>query len=166
MNRRQVIATAAAGLGLGSLLKVVARTGDAMPTEPKGEFEVTKTDAEWRQSLTNGQYHVLRRHDTEFAGSSPLLNEHRKGTYRCAGCGQPLFSSDAKYESGSGWPSFTAPMDGAVATTGDTSLGMARTEVHCRRCGGHLGHVFEDGPQPTGRRYCTNGTALDFAPKK
>lgn len=137
-----------------------------MINEPSDEFEVTKTDAEWRQSLTNGQYYVLRHHDTEFAGSSPLLREHRQGTYRCAGCGRPLFSSETKYESGSGWPSFTAPLDEAVGTSVDASLGMVRTEVHCRHCGGHLGHVFEDGPRPTGLRYCVNGTALDFAPDK
>lgn len=166
MNRRQLIATAAAGLGLGSLIEVVTGGGDAMINEPSDEFEVTKTDAEWRQSLTNGQYYVLRHHDTEFAGSSPLLREHRQGTYRCAGCGRPLFSSETKYESGSGWPSFTAPLDEAVGTSVDASLGMVRTEVHCRHCGGHLGHVFEDGPRPTGLRYCVNGTALDFAPDK
>ncbi len=137
-----------------------------MATEPTREFEVTKTDDEWRRSLTNSQYSVLRGHGTEFAGTSPLLREHRTGTYRCAGCGEPLFSSDAKFESGSGWPSFTAPMGEAVGSSADTSHGMVRTEIHCRRCGGHLGHVFEDGPQPTGLRYCVNGTSLDFAPKK
>ena len=127
---------------------------------------MTKTDAEWQRTLTPGQYYVLRKHDTEFAGSSPLLVEHRKGTFSCAGCGQPLFSSDAKYQSGSGWPSFVTPLENAVATSRDSSLGMTRTEVHCRRCGGHLGHVFEDGPQPTGLRYCTNGTALTFTPEE
>jgi peptide-methionine (R)-S-oxide reductase len=166
MNRRQLIATAAAGLGLGSLIRAVAGQGDTMATETTGDFEVTRTDAEWKRTLTPGQYYVLRKHDTEFAGSSPLLFEHRKGTFSCAGCGQPLFSSGAKYESGSGWPSFVTPLENAVATSRDSSLGMTRTEVHCRRCGGHLGHVFEDGPQPTGLRYCTNGTALTFTPEK
>jgi peptide-methionine (R)-S-oxide reductase len=164
MNRRQLIATAAAGLGLGSLVKAVAGRGRTMAAEPIGEFEVTKTDAEWKRTLTPGQYYVLRKHDTEFAGSSPLLYEHRTGTFQCAGCGQPLFSSDAKFESGTGWPSFVRPLENAVATSSDTRMGLTRTEVHCRRCGGHLGHVFEDGPRPTGLRYCMNGTALTFTP--
>ncbi len=137
-----------------------------MATEPTGKFDVKKTDDEWRRSLTSRQYSVLRQHDTESAGTSPLLREHRPGTYRCAGCGEPLFSSDAKYESGSGWPSFTAALDEAVGSSADTSHGMVRTEIHCRHCGGHLGHVFEDGPRPTGLRFCVNGTSLDFAPEK
>jgi peptide-methionine (R)-S-oxide reductase len=127
-------------------------------------FEVTRSDDEWRASLTPAQYAVLRRHGTEYAGTSPLLDEHRPGTFACAGCGQPLFSSETKYESGSGWPSFYAGMDGAVGTSEDRTLGMRRIEIHCSRCGGHLGHVFPDGPRPTGRRYCTNGVALTFTP--
>jgi peptide-methionine (R)-S-oxide reductase len=125
---------------------------------------MSKTDAEWRASLTPEQYHVLREHGTERAGTSPLNAEKRVGTFVCAGCGQPLFSSAAKYESGTGWPSFSAPLDAAVDTSTDTSLFMARTEVHCQSCGGHLGHVFPDGPRPTGQRYCMNGVALAFKP--
>ncbi|HUK33572.1 MAG TPA: peptide-methionine (R)-S-oxide reductase MsrB [Vicinamibacterales bacterium] len=126
-----------------------------------------KTDAEWQASLTPAQYQILRKHGTEPRGSSPLNKEKREGTFVCAGCGQPLFTSDAKYESGSGWPSFYAPLQHeAVDTTVDQSYGMTRTEVHCSTCGGHLGHVFEDGPQPTGLRYCMNGAALEFTPEK
>jgi peptide-methionine (R)-S-oxide reductase len=129
------------------------------------KFEVTKADEDWRETLTPAQYEVLRRHGTEMRGSSPLNKEKRIGTFQCAGCGQPLFSSDAKYESGTGWPSFSAPMPDAVETTVDRSHFMTRTEVHCRRCGGHLGHVFEDGPEPTGLRYCMNGVAMTFDPE-
>ena len=129
-------------------------------------FEITKTDEEWRKTLTPDQHAVLRKHGTERAGTSPLNGEKRHGRFKCAGCGEPLFSSDAKFESGTGWPSFWAPLEQAVETSTDRSLFMARTEVHCRRCGGHLGHVFEDGPQPTGLRYCLNGVALDFEPRE
>ena len=128
------------------------------------EFEVNKTDAEWRRLLTPAQYQVLRREDTEPAGSSPLLYEHRKGVFVCAGCELPLFRSETKFDSGTGWPSFWRPVEGAVGTHVDRSLGIERTEVHCRRCGGHLGHVFDDGPPPTGLRYCMNGAALKFEP--
>ena len=128
------------------------------------EFEVNKTDAEWRRLLTPAQYRVLRREDTEPAGSSPLLYEHRKGVFVCAGCELPLFRSETKFDSGTGWPSFWRPVEGGVGTHVDRSLGMERTEVHCRRCGGHLGHVFDDGPPPTGLRYCMNGAALKFEP--
>ncbi len=124
--------------------------------------ETVRTDADWRQQLTGEQYHVLRQHGTERPGSSPLNNEKRHGTFRCAACGQPLVSSDTKFESGTGWPSFWAPLENAVGTTDDRSLFMTRTEVHCSRCDGHLGHVFPDGPPPTGLRYCMNGVALDF----
>src|SRR4051794_32635142 len=126
-----------------------------------------KTDEEWRSALNADQFYVLRKHGTEPPGSSPLNHEKRSGTFKCAACGQELFSSDAKYESGSGWPSFVKPLnDEAVATTVDRSMLMTRTEVHCARCQGHLGHVFPDGPQPTGLRYCMNGVALDFEPGK
>jgi peptide-methionine (R)-S-oxide reductase len=123
-----------------------------------------KTDEQWRTALTPEQFHVLREHGTEHAGSSPMNGEKRPGTFRCAGCGQQLFASNTKFESGTGWPSFFAPLEGAIATTVDSSFGMARTEVHCARCGGHLGHVFPDGPRPTGLRYCMNGAALGFEP--
>ena len=127
---------------------------------------MAKTDAEWQAELTPAQYQVLRQHGTEPRGSSPLNKEKREGTFRCAGCGEPLFTSETKYESGSGWPSFYAPMaDNAVDTTVDQSYGMTRTEVHCSKCGGHLGHVFPDGPKPTGQRYCMNGVALAFQEK-
>jgi peptide-methionine (R)-S-oxide reductase len=123
-----------------------------------------KTDAEWKHDLTKEQYRVLRQHGTERAGTSPLNAEKRKGLYRCAGCGAELFDSTTKYESGSGWPSFYAPKERATETSEDRSLLMTRTEVHCAKCGGHLGHVFPDGPEPTGERYCMNGAALAFEP--
>jgi peptide-methionine (R)-S-oxide reductase len=131
---------------------------------PTRVFPVAKADEEWKASLTPKQYAVLRRHDTEYPGTSPLLEEHRDGTFACAGCGQPLFTSETKYESGSGWPSFYAAIEDAVGTSEDVTLGMRRVEIHCSRCGGHLGHVFPDGPRPTGERYCTNGAALRFVP--
>ncbi len=127
-------------------------------------FPFTKSEAEWRAELTPEQFRVLREHGTERAGTSPLNYEKRSGVFHCAGCGQALFSSDTKYDSGTGWPSFFRPLPGAVATRIDRSFFMTRTEVHCSRCGGHLGHVFEDGPAPTGLRYCMNGVALRFVP--
>lgn len=128
-------------------------------------MDIPKTDEEWRARLTPEQFHVLRQHGTERAGTSPLNKEHREGTFRCAGCGMELFASDTKFESGTGWPSFFAPLANAVETTVDRKLGMKRIEVHCARCKGHLGHVFEDGPPPTGLRYCMNGVSLQFQPK-
>ena len=126
----------------------------------------TKLDKDWEKLLTPEQFRVLRQHGTERAGASPLNYEKRTGRYYCAGCGEELFDSATKYESGSGWPSFYAPKDGAVTTSLDTSHGMRRDEVHCAKCGGHLGHVFPDGPRPTGLRYCMNGAALKFTPEK
>ena len=127
-------------------------------------FPVERTAEEWRQLLTPEQHAVLRGHSTEAAGSCALLQEHRPGVFNCAGCAQPLFATGRKFESGTGWPSFFEPAAGSIGTTVDRSYGMARTEVHCSRCGGHLGHVFEDGPPPTGLRYCINGVALTFEP--
>jgi peptide-methionine (R)-S-oxide reductase len=135
------------------------------PTHSSSEtFEVTHTDAEWRELLTPEQYAVLRGHGTERPGSCALLHESRPGRFTCAGCGQTLFVGQTKFDSRTGWPSFNDPAPGATATTVDNSHGMTRTEVHCSRCGGHLGHVFPDGPPPTGLRYCMNGVAMDFVP--
>jgi peptide-methionine (R)-S-oxide reductase len=133
-------------------------------TTTNENFEVTKTEAEWQQVLTPEQFHVLRQHGTERAGTSPLDKQYDQGTYVCAGCELPLFTSDTKFNSGTGWPSFYAPLEDAIATTTDRSWFMTRVEVHCRRCGGHLGHVFNDGPRPTGQRYCMNGVSLKFIP--
>jgi len=127
-------------------------------------FAVTHTDAEWKKLLSPEQYAVLRQEGTERPFTSPLLHEKRKGNFACAGCGLDLYSSSTKYDSGTGWPSFWAPQDKAIGTTQDTSFGMVRTAVHCSRCGGHLGHVFNDGPKPTGLRYCMNGVAMTFKP--
>jgi peptide-methionine (R)-S-oxide reductase len=129
---------------------------------PAKKFAVAMSEEEWRSKLSPAACRVLRDHGTERAGSSPLDKEYGEGVYRCAGCGQPLFASDAKFNSGTGWPSFSAPVEQAVETQTDRSFFMTRTEVHCSQCGGHLGHVFDDGPQPTGLRYCMNGAALDF----
>jgi peptide-methionine (R)-S-oxide reductase len=129
---------------------------------PSGSYPVTKPDHEWQALLSPEQFRVLRQHGTERAGTSPLLDEHRDGAFSCAGCGQALFESAAKYESGSGWPSFFRAIDGAISSTEDLSHGMRRVEIRCSRCGGHLGHLFPDGPRPTGLRYCTNGLALEF----
>ena len=129
---------------------------------PAKEFAVAMSEGDWQRKLSAAQYRVLREHGTERAGSSPLDKEYGEGIYHCAGCGQPLFASDAKFNSGTGWPSFSAPIEQSVEAQTDRSLFMTRIEVHCRSCGGHLGHVFDDGPQPTGQRYCMNGAALDF----
>ena len=146
---RMLLGGAALQLGLGA-----ARAGQS--------FAVSHTDAEWRKLLTEDQFAVLRQAATESPFTSPLLDEHRKGTFACAGCDLALFSSETKFDSGTGWPSFWQPLSGAVATSDDASLGVDRTEVHCSRCGGHLGHVFDDGPAPTGLRYCMNGVAMSF----
>lgn len=134
------------------------------PAIASGPFQIRKSPAEWRKQLGAARFNILREGGTEPPFSSPLLNEHRRGTFACAGCALPLFSSTTKFDSGTGWPSFWKPLPNAVAETRDTSLGMVRREVHCRRCGGHLGHVFDDGPKPTGLRYCMDGLALTFRP--
>ena len=149
------LGTLAAGFGL-TANQISAGENRAM------SFEVTKTEEEWRKLLTPEQYYVLRKHGTERAHTSPLDKTYTEGVYVCAGCGQELFSSQTKFNSGTGWPSFYAPVDGKVGTSSDRSFFMVRTEVHCSRCGGHLGHVFNDGPKPTGLRYCINGVSLDF----
>ena len=127
-------------------------------------YPVAMPDEAWRQKLTPTQYQVLRKHGTERAGTSPLNDEKRAGTFQCAGCGKDLFAASTKFESGTGWPSFWEPLEGAVGTTEDRSFFMTRVEVHCSDCGGHLGHVFPDGPRPTGLRYCMNGVAMEFKP--
>lgn len=135
-------------------------------TGTAGTFPVSRTEAEWRAALSPEAFRVLRQHGTERAGSSPLNAEKRPGVFHCAGCGHPLFDAETKFDSGTGWPSFSAPIEDAVGTSTDRSFFMTRTEVHCARCGGHLGHVFPDGPPPTGLRYCMNGAALAFAPQE
>lgn len=152
-----------AGLGMALAAAGVARGTFAADEEA---FEVTKTEEEWKKILTKEQYAVLRGHGTERAGTSPLDKNYAPGTYHCAACDLPLYASEAKYDSGTGWPSFYQPLDNAIGTSTDWKLIYPRTEVHCRRCGGHLGHVFDDGPQPTGKRYCMNGVAMKFMPKE
>jgi peptide-methionine (R)-S-oxide reductase len=137
-------------------------SGRGASSKPDKTFEVALSDEEWRKRLSPEQYRVLRQHGTERAGTSPLDKQYGAGIYHCAGCGQPLFDAGTKFNSGTGWPSFSAPLEEMVETDTDRSFFMTRTEVHCRRCGGHLGHVFEDGPEPTGLRYCMNGVSLDF----
>jgi peptide-methionine (R)-S-oxide reductase len=160
MTRRRLL-LAGGAVGLAAAVGAVWR-----PAVPRAAqtFEVTYTDAEWRKRLTPAQYAVLRQSDTERPFTSPLLHEEHRGTFICAGCDRDLFASTTKFDSGTGWPSFWAPLEGAVGTTQDTSFGMLRTAVHCNRCGGHLGHLFDDGPKPTGLRYCMNGLALGFKP--
>jgi len=148
---------------------VIGLTASALPwriaaSRAAETFAIAHTDAEWHKLLTRDQYAVLRQSETEQPFTSPLLNEHRRGNFACAGCDLDLFSSTTKFDSGTGWPSFWAPLDQAVGTSEDRSFGMVRTAVHCSRCGGHLGHVFKDGPPPTGLRYCMNGLALVFKP--
>ena len=161
MRRRQVLGGIAGIAGLTVLAKLTLdnEEGTMASTET---FEITKSEVAWRKILTPEQFDVLRKHGTERAGSSPLDKEYSRGTYVCAACELPLFSSETKYNSGTGWPSFWTPIEGAVRTSKDWTLLIPRTEVHCRRCGGHLGHVFNDGPKPTGLRYCMNGVALRF----
>ena len=163
-NPRRVLLLGALVLGAAAAVRTLR--GSLAVAKPVQEtFEVVKTDEEWKAQLSPAAYRVLRHEGTERAGTSPLDHESRPGTFLCGGCALPVFSSEAKFDSGTGWPSFFAPLDGAVRTREDRGLFMARTEVHCRRCGGHLGHVFDDGPPPTGKRYCMNGVALAFEPK-
>ena len=152
-----------AGAGIATLVAGFGRAG-AASKPAAGQFEFTLTDDQWKARLSPQAYAVLRHEATETPFSSPLNSEHRKGTFSCAGCALALFSSDTKFDSGTGWPSFFRPLPGAVAKQSDTTLGMVRDEVHCRRCGGHLGHVFDDGPAPTGQRYCMNSVALKLEP--
>ena len=164
-SRRQFVVVLASACGLAPLAFWFAgRSGSSAMSG--STFPVQKSDADWRKTLGSERYRILRRQGTERSFTSPLNAEKRHGTFVCAGCGHPLFSSETKFDSGTGWPSFWQPLDGAVGTEVDRSWLMVRTEVHCAQCGGHLGHVFEDGPEPTGLRYCMNGLALEFEAEK
>jgi peptide-methionine (R)-S-oxide reductase len=161
MMSRRTFAWAGLGLAAAGLAK---RTIPAANAGEK-EFPVMKTDAEWKKILTEDQFYVLRKHGTERSGTSPLDKNYAPGVYHCAACDQALFTSETKFDSGTGWPSFFQPIENAVGSSTDWKLIYPRTEIHCSRCGGHLGHVFEDGPAPTGKRYCMNGVAMKFVPK-
>ncbi|WNZ25957.1 peptide-methionine (R)-S-oxide reductase MsrB [Leptolyngbya sp. NK1-12] len=161
MKKRYLLQTGTAIVGVMALSRYLSSKSEAQTASESG-FEIVKTEAEWRRILSPDQFNVLRQHGTELRFSSPLDKQFAQGIYHCAGCDLPLFSSDTKFDSGTGWPSFYAPIDNAIRTSVDHSFLMTRTEVHCRRCGGHLGHVFDDGPAPTGERYCINGVALKF----
>ncbi|BAZ49263.1 hypothetical protein NIES4103_18750 [Nostoc sp. NIES-4103] len=165
MNKRYFLEASAVLVGAAFLSRYINinQRSENMATS-NTEFEINKTEQEWRTILSPEQFRVLRKHGTERAFTSPLDKQYAEGTYVCAGCELPLFTSDTKFNSGTGWPSFFQPIEGAIATTVDRSLFMTRIEVHCHRCGGHLGHVFDDGPAPTGKRYCMNGVALKFIP--
>ncbi|MDJ0796340.1 MAG: peptide-methionine (R)-S-oxide reductase MsrB [Calothrix sp. MO_167.B12] len=164
MKRRQLfLEVGAVVLGTVWLSDYLVRRTEIMTTSNQ-KFEINKTEEEWRSILTPEQFKILRKHGTERAGTSPLDKNYEDGTYLCTGCNQPLFTSETKFNSGTGWPSFFQPIDGAIETSVDKSLFMTRVEVHCSRCGGHLGHVFGDGPAPTGQRYCINGVSLQFVP--
>ena len=157
MNRRHFLGGLASGAGALALWQF-------LPGEAEAAYPYTLTDAQWRKKLSPWAYKVLRQQATEYPDSSPLNREHRKGVFSCAGCAQKLFGSTTKFDSGTGWPSFYAALPKAVGVRRDSTLGMVRTEVHCARCGGHLGHLFDDGPRPTGKRYCMNGVAMIFRP--
>jgi peptide-methionine (R)-S-oxide reductase len=163
MNKRYFLEASAVLVGT-ALFSYLIDQRSRIVASSNTEFEITKSEEEWRKTLTPEQFHVLRKHGTERAFTSPLDKQYAEGTYVCAGCELPLFTSSTKFNSGTGWPSFFAPIEGAIATTTDRSFFMTRVEVHCSRCGGHLGHVFNDGPAPTGQRYCMNGVALKFNP--
>ncbi|HEY0224434.1 MAG TPA: peptide-methionine (R)-S-oxide reductase MsrB [Pseudolabrys sp.] len=164
MIDRRALLTAGVALGALAAMNQSSKAETMTTTEQTIDF-MKLSDAEWHKRLDDAQYNVLRKHGTERAGTSPLNKEKRKGTFACAGCDLPVFSSDTKFESSTGWPSFYAPLPNAVDTTTDRSFFMTRTEVHCHRCAGHLGHVFDDGPKPTGLRYCMNGVAMKFVPE-
>jgi peptide-methionine (R)-S-oxide reductase len=163
MQRRTLLSALPIVIGSSGGLYFLTQKSPLM-AKTQGEFEINKTEDEWRKILTPEQFNVLRKHGTERAGTSILDKEYGKGTFACAGCDLPLFVSDTKFNSGTGWPSFFDPIPGAIETSVDKILFVSRTEVHCHRCGGHLGHVFEDGPKPTGLRYCMNGISMKFIP--
>ena len=165
MDRRRLLLAIAGLAGGSALLHELFQGRSLQAATEKRTFEVAHTDAQWRDALTPAQYRILRQAGTEYPHSSPLDREKRPGVFACAGCALSLFSSETKFDSGTGWPSFWKPLDEAVVEESDVTLGMKRVEVLCRRCGGHLGHVFEDGPPPTGLRYCMNGLALNFIPR-
>jgi peptide-methionine (R)-S-oxide reductase len=163
MNKRRFLFTSTATFTVAVLSEYICWNSEKASLAA-GKFKIMKTEEEWRKVLSDEQFRVLRKHGTERAHTSPLDKQYSKGTYACAGCELPLFSSDTKFDSGTGWPSFFKPIDKAIGTTIDRSFFATRVEVHCQRCGGHLGHVFEDGPKPTGLRYCMNGVSLKFIP--
>jgi peptide-methionine (R)-S-oxide reductase len=167
MNRRAILSSSSALLGLSVICLFLAERAEAVTFSSfDADYRVVHSDAEWRKILSPASYDVLRKGGTEYPFTSPLLYEERTGIFKCAGCALPLYSSATKYDSGTGWPSFWDHLPGAILTSQDDSFGMVRTEVHCRQCGGHLGHLFPDGPKPTGLRYCMNGVALSFSPRE